>query len=73
MSRHGIKVEKEEVLKEMFHGLAGGDTEEDCIDIVEMVAMLLIPYLVKTVVDEHTNIYVKEYSGQRIPSRMNKK
>ena len=47
MSRHGIKVTKEEVLQLIFGGLAGGDTDDDCIDIVEIVAILLIPYLVR--------------------------
>jgi len=56
MSRHGIQVEKEEVLNQIFHGLAGGNTEEDTIDITELSAILIIPYLVKTVLEKHPTI-----------------
>lgn len=71
MSRHGIKVTREEVQKLVFGGLAGGDSDDDCIDIVEVVAILLIPYLVKTVMQEQpealneslfTSIYRKTFT-----------
>mmetsp|Transcript_3330 Transcript_3330/g.3674 ORF Transcript_3330/g.3674 Transcript_3330/m.3674 type:complete len:928 (-) Transcript_3330:725-3508(-) len=47
MSRHGIKTSEEEVRKVIFSGLAGGEGEDDCIDIVEMVSILVIPLLLK--------------------------
>jgi len=49
LSRYGIQVSRDEVLTLIFQGLAGGDSENDCIDIVELVAILIIPYLVKLV------------------------
>jgi len=47
MSRYGISVTEEEVRKIIFKGLAGGDEESACIDIVEIVAIMIIPLLVK--------------------------
>lgn len=47
MSRYGIKTSEEEVRDVIFSGLAGGDGEDDCIDIIEMVSILVIPLLVK--------------------------
>jgi len=52
MSRYGISITKEECRKLIFSGLAGGDGEDDCIDIVEIVAILIIPYLSKLVQNE---------------------
>ena len=52
MSRHGIVATGEEVRKLIFRGLAGGDSEDDCIDLTEVMAILIIPYLVKTVQDK---------------------
>jgi hypothetical protein len=52
MSRHGIVATGEEVRKLIFRGLAGGDSEDDCIDLTEVMAILLIPYLVKVVQDQ---------------------
>lgn len=56
MSRYGILVQEEEVLQLIFSDLAGGGEAHDCIDISELVAILLIPYLVKTVTDIHPEI-----------------
>ena len=47
MSRYGIDVSKDDV-RRIFAGLAGGEVEEDaCLDVFEMVAILVIPLLVK--------------------------
>jgi len=47
LSRHGI-VATEEIIRELiFSGLAGGDSADDLIDIPEMVAILIIPFLLK--------------------------
>lgn len=48
MSRYGIDVTVEQIQKLVFHDLAGGSNETDCIDICELVAILLIPLLVKS-------------------------
>ena len=45
LSRYGIKVSEEDV-KDLFNDLAGSAIE-DCIDIPEIVAILIIPYLRK--------------------------
>jgi len=47
MSRYGIDLHKEDVRRIIFNGLAGGEGEERSIDIVETVAILIIPLLVK--------------------------
>jgi len=53
LSRHGIDVSKEVVRRVIFSGLAGGDGEDDCIDIPETVAILIIPFL--TMVNDIAN------------------
>jgi len=47
MSRYGIEVNTKQVQKLIFHDLAGGSAEEECMDICELVAILLIPFFVK--------------------------
>lgn len=48
MSRHGIDVSEEDVREIIFKGFAGGEVEEDaCLDLVEIVSILIIPLLVK--------------------------
>lgn len=47
LSRYGISVTEDEVKRLIFYDLAGGDGESDCIDLTEVVSMLIIPYLVK--------------------------
>lgn len=48
LSRYGIDVTVEDVRKNVIRGLGGGDEEQDdCIDLCEMVCMLLIPTLLK--------------------------
>jgi hypothetical protein len=50
MSRYGIKMSKEDVEAVIFNGLASGEVEKDaCIDLLEIVAILIIPLLVKVV------------------------
>jgi len=46
-SRYGIFTNVDEVKKLIFKGLAGGDGEDDCLDMMEMVAVLIIPLLLK--------------------------
>mmetsp|Transcript_4762 Transcript_4762/g.11274 ORF Transcript_4762/g.11274 Transcript_4762/m.11274 type:complete len:311 (-) Transcript_4762:4023-4955(-) len=47
MSQFGIEVSNEQVREYIFKGLAGGDGEDEAIDILEIVAILMIPMLVK--------------------------
>ena len=48
VSRYGIEVTEDDVRATIFAGLAGGAVEEDaCLDLVEVVAILVIPLLVK--------------------------
>ncbi|CAJ1931159.1 unnamed protein product [Cylindrotheca closterium] len=47
MSRFGIVVTNEQVREYIFKGLAGGDGEDEAIDILELVSILMIPMLVK--------------------------
>jgi len=56
MSRHGLQVEKQHVLQHIFEGLAGGDAQDNSIDISELVGILIIPYLVKTVNEKHPEL-----------------
>jgi hypothetical protein len=46
MSRYGMDISAEEVRRHVIRGLGGGD-EEVGIDLMEVVAMLLIPTLLK--------------------------
>jgi len=46
-SRYGIYVDEDQVKKIIFKGLAGGDSEDDCLDMMEMAAVLIIPLLLK--------------------------
>lgn len=49
-SRYGIVVTEEDVQQQVIRGLGGGDEElDDCIDLCEIVCMLLIPTLLKAV------------------------
>ncbi len=48
MSRYGIKTSIEDIQKRIFYDLAGGSSDDDCIDICEIVAILLIPFFVKS-------------------------
>lgn len=47
MSRYGIKTDEEQVRKKILSGLGGGDSKDDCIDLTELVAVLLIPLFLK--------------------------
>lgn len=59
LSRHNVKLSEDEV-KLIFSDLAGGESDEDCIDIVELVAILVIPFLKRIVTanndDEGNNL-----------------
>jgi len=46
-SRHGIRVTPDEVRTTILRGLGGGDGDDDVIDLAEVVAILLIPELIK--------------------------
>ena len=46
-SRYGIVVSNEEVRDTIFEGLAGGSGDDGCLDLMEVVAILLIPTLLK--------------------------
>lgn len=46
-SRYGIRVSVEEVQETILKGLGGGDSEDECIDLTEIVAILFIPLLIK--------------------------
>mmetsp|Transcript_177 Transcript_177/g.328 ORF Transcript_177/g.328 Transcript_177/m.328 type:complete len:1179 (+) Transcript_177:143-3679(+) len=52
MSRFGIEMSREQVRKIILAGLGGGEDEDDCLDLCEVVAALLIPSLRK-IVDEN--------------------
>lgn len=47
MSRYGIKVTEEYVNQTIIQGLGGGSDQDDVLDLMEMVAMMLIPTLLK--------------------------
>jgi hypothetical protein len=61
-SRYGILVEEEEVRKTVILGLGGGDSEEEIIDLMEVVSMLLIPTILKA-----TRMEVEETSPLSAP------
>ena len=46
-SRHGVVVPEEEVEARMVSGLGGGSHQNGTIDMMELVALLLIPTLIK--------------------------
>jgi hypothetical protein len=48
MSRHGIKVTEQEVSETIMLGLGGSDYGDEPIDMVELVAILMIPTLLKS-------------------------
>jgi hypothetical protein len=47
MSRYGIRVSEEEVKDTILQGLGGGSDQDDVLDLMEVVAMLLIPTILK--------------------------
>jgi len=53
LSRYGIVTTEEVIRNLIFRGLAGGDGEDDCIDIAEIVTILLIPFFSK--ITDHSN------------------
>lgn len=47
MSRYGIKVTEDQVRNTILEGMGGGSTQDDVLDLMEVVAMLLIPIFLK--------------------------
>ena len=47
MSRYGIKVSNEDVTNTILHGLGGYSEDDDVLDLMEVVAMLMIPIFLK--------------------------
>lgn len=62
-SRYGIKVSPGEIRKVVMKGLGGGDGDDVCIDLMELVAMLLIPTLLKAAANCDTNSADNEANG----------
>jgi hypothetical protein len=58
-SRYGIRVTDEEVFSTILQGLGGGSEKDECIDVMELVAILLIPTLIKA---------ADQRGGYRLPS-----
>lgn len=46
-SRYGILVDEEELRKTVISGLGGGESDEEIIDLMEVVCILLIPTILK--------------------------
>jgi hypothetical protein len=46
-SRHGIVVNNTQVRRDIIHGLASSTSQEDVLDLMEIVALLMIPTLLK--------------------------
>lgn len=55
LSRHGIEISLENVRKHIFHDLAGSRSEDESLDIPEIVSLLLIPYLRKVTSEDGKN------------------
>mmetsp|Transcript_7578 Transcript_7578/g.10107 ORF Transcript_7578/g.10107 Transcript_7578/m.10107 type:complete len:1103 (-) Transcript_7578:474-3782(-) len=49
ISRHGLKISREQVRETILEGFGGGNSEGECLDICEIVAALFIPTLRKIV------------------------
>jgi hypothetical protein len=61
-SRYGIKVDQETVKKTILHGLGGdSSTDDDCLDLVEIVAMLLIPIFLKAAVTDTMELTEEQF------------
>ena len=66
MSRYGIQVTEEEVRTLILNGLAGGDSDDECIDITEIVAILIIPYLRKVSMMSEDSLPSDEPTGKHV-------
>mmetsp|Transcript_11241 Transcript_11241/g.13739 ORF Transcript_11241/g.13739 Transcript_11241/m.13739 type:complete len:1052 (-) Transcript_11241:209-3364(-) len=55
MSRHGIDVTEEHIREVVLSDLAGGNSEDDCFDLLELVAILIIPSLVSLKKIDHVS------------------
>jgi len=76
-SRYGIEISEEQVRKIILNGLGGGEDEDDCLDLCEVMAALIIP-LLRKITKEHeeadkleqgssllSHFKSKRYSGSR--------
>jgi hypothetical protein len=54
MSRFGIVVTEEEVRNTIMQGLGGGNSDSECIDLMEVVAILMIPTILKASQDANS-------------------
>lgn len=54
-SRYGILVDDEKVKTTILSGLGGGSEEDDVLDLMEVVAILLIPVFLKAVAQNQTD------------------
>jgi hypothetical protein len=61
MSRYGIVVTTEEVSETIFAGLGSDSGNNECLDLMEVVAILLIPTILKA---------VEELEGATLPSNI---
>jgi hypothetical protein len=52
-SRYGIRVTTKEVRETIIRGLGGGDSEDECIDLTEVLAILMIPEILKAANDKY--------------------
>eukprot|EP00978_Attheya_sp_CCMP212_P022252 scaffold66108_cov58-Attheya_sp.AAC.1 len=51
-SRYGVRVTTKEVQETIIRGLGGGDSEDGCIDLTEVLAILMIPEILKAANDK---------------------
>jgi hypothetical protein len=58
-SRYGIQITEEEVCSTILQGLGGGNDADECIDVMELTAILLIPTIIKA---------ADQLAGCRIPT-----
>jgi len=74
VSRYGIKVTDEEVRNVIFNGLAGGDGTSVCLDLAEIVAILIIPLFIKILRDKSTETegIDKEHSFEKMNAHVTK-
>jgi hypothetical protein len=63
-SRYGIRVTVQEVRETILKGLAGGECADECIDLAEMLAILMIPEIVK-VANDNYNISSRDNITER--------
>ena len=79
-SRYGIRVTVKEVQETILRGLGGGEDDEECIDLTEVVAILLIPELIKAagmpdmqIIGEVLGMILKDTVGSTSPRKLDRK